>query len=41
MRIGLDGRHRDGDRQINEEHGNTTVGELRKVYGELFWLIAS
>jgi hypothetical protein len=36
MSNGLDGRHRDEDGRISEKHGNTTVGELRIIYGEDF-----
>jgi hypothetical protein len=33
---GLDGRHRDKDGQIDRKHGNTTVGKLRRTYGDDF-----
>ena len=33
---GLDGRHRDANGEISRKHSNTTVGELRKTYGEGF-----
>lgn len=33
---GLDGRHRNKDREISGKHGNTLVRTLRKVYGQGF-----
>jgi len=33
---GLDGRHRDTTGRIDNKHGNTRVGALRKTYGEHF-----
>jgi len=35
-RRGLDRRHRDKGGRIEEKHGNTRVGSLRKEYGESF-----
>ena len=33
---GLDGRHRNKDREISGKHGNTLVRTLRKIYGQGF-----
>jgi hypothetical protein len=33
---GLDGRHRDGNGQIERKHGNTLVRTLRQTYGGAF-----
>src|SRR5260370_31514948 len=33
---GLDGRHRNKDREISGKHGNALVRTLRKVYGQGF-----
>lgn len=35
-RPGLDTRHRDTDGEIRRKNGNTTVGTLRRMYGEDF-----
>ncbi|WP_407150038.1 hypothetical protein [Bradyrhizobium sp. ORS 86] len=35
-RKSLDGRHRDKNGRIEKKHGNTTIGALRKKYGESF-----
>lgn len=35
-RRGLDGRHRDKGGKIDEKHGNTRIGSLRKEYGPGF-----
>jgi hypothetical protein len=33
---GLDDRHRDGDGEIRNKHGDTRIGTLRRTYGEDF-----
>jgi hypothetical protein len=33
---GLDGRHRDADGRISENHGNTRVDTLGETYGDGF-----
>lgn len=36
MSTGLDGRHRDTSRRIEEKKGNTLVRTLRETYGDEF-----
>jgi hypothetical protein len=35
-KAGLDNRHRNHDGEISHKHGNTLIGQLRKIYGQSF-----
>jgi hypothetical protein len=34
-KAGLDNRHRNHDGEISHKHGNTLVGTLRRIYGQV------